>query len=123
MPPRNTYIEGLSYNLPHPFRAEAERLRDSFHKDTVKQDGVIRWRSSNNVPPQDVLDFWKHVGFRFNMQKSIAARNREQKAAIERYRKAQANRPISPEQRYEMEAAFGKGTTVVNVFTGRKTQL
>lgn len=118
---RNRYIEGLNYQLPHPFRADAERLAQQFDTMTYKVDGIIRWKTNNAVPPQDVLDFWKHIGKRFNMAKSIAARNREEKEAIENYKRNQ--RPPTQEQLYEMQAAFGKGTTVVDVITGRKIKL
>lgn len=106
---RNTYIEGLSHPLPHPFRTQAENLARQSDTDTFKEDGVIRWKSNGNVPPQEVLDFWKHIGKRFNMSKSVVARNREQKAFLE--------------ELHEMRNAFGEGATVVNVITGRWTKL
>lgn len=117
----NRYIEGLSYQLPHPARAEAERLRQSFDTDTIKVDGVIRWKSSGRVPPTDVLDFWRHIGKRFNYNKSIAAQKRETREVLRQYRGNQ--RPPSPEQLAEMRAAFGRGTKVVDVITGRKIKL
>ncbi len=47
----NRYIEGITkYSLPHPFRAEAERLANQFDTNTYKQDGVIRWRSKYSLP-------------------------------------------------------------------------
>lgn len=118
---RNTYIEGLAYQLPHPFRRQAEDLAVKFDRDTYKVDGVLRWKSNNLVPPQDCLDFWKHIGKKFNMSKSTAARERDNKAFLKNYSRNQ--RPVSAEQRNEMIGAFGKGTTVVDVLTGRKTRL
>lgn len=118
---RNRYIEGLNYPLPHPFRQEAERLATSFDTDTVKVDGVIYWKSNGRVPPTDVLDFWRHIGKRFNYNKSIAMQKRQTKVSIEQYRANQ--RPLTEEQLYEMRAAFGEGTEVVDVFTGRRTKL
>jgi|HigsolmetaAR204D_1030405.scaffolds.fasta_scaffold02517_1 hypothetical protein len=120
---RNTYIEGLSYPITHPFRVEAERLRQAFDTNAYVVNGVVRWRSSDRVPPRDVLEFWRHVGKPFNFQKSLDVADRETKAFLREYRRRNANRPISPEERFEMEAAFGKGARVVDVITGRVTRL
>lgn len=118
---RNVYIEGTKLALPHPFRRNAENLALKFDTDTVKIEGVIRWKSNNHVPPQEVLDFWKFIGKRFNMQKSIAARKKDDDAFFANYRANQ--QPVTAEQRNEMTAAFGKGATVVNAITGQRTQL
>jgi hypothetical protein len=118
----NSYISGLNYELPHPFRADAERLRYAFDTDTIKVEGVLRWRSNNSVPPQDILDFWKHIGKRFNMSLSVAAREREQKAFLTSYRKARANRPTSHEEMYELQAVHGRGKTIIDVGSGRQTR-
>lgn len=116
----NSLIEGLNYITGHPFRNESERMVRAFDTDTYKEDGVIRWKSNGRVPPQEVLDFWKFIGKRFNMSKSAAARKREQEAFLKGYRKTK--RKPSQEELFEMQAAFGKGT-VVDVITGKKTKL
>lgn len=120
---RNRYINGLDYELPHPFRREAERLRESYYTDTYKEDGVIRWKSNGRVPPQDILEFWRHVKLRFNMAKSQAARAKDDKAFLQQYRESQRQRQRTPEELSEMRNAFGEGTVVVDVLTGRKTRL
>lgn len=117
---KNNYIEGLNYGDRHPFREEAERLASSFELNTFKVDGIIRWMSNRAVPPQDVLDFWKHIGKRFNMAKSIAAREKEQKALMDAYKKRQ-HQPTH-EQMHEMRSVFGAGETVVDVISGRKAK-
>ena len=47
----------------------------------------------------------------------------ETRKFLEQYRKAMANHVPSPEERMEMENAFGKGAVVVNVLTGQRIQL
>lgn len=84
---------------------------------------MLRWKSNNSVPPQEVLDFWKYIGKRFNMTKSVAARERETKDFLKEYRKRMENYEHSAEEMAEMRAAFGEGATVVNVITGKKTKL
>jgi hypothetical protein len=89
----------------------------------VEQSGIARWKSNDAVPPQECLEQLKALGLVFNMHMSQFARDIETAAFIREYRKSQASRPVSAEERFEMEAAFGKGATVVNVITGRKVRL
>ena len=119
----NRYIEQYNnYRLPHPFRAGAERLAMQFDTDTYKdENGVLRWLSNNSVPPQEVLDFWRFMGKRFNMNKSMAARKRETKAVIEKYK--QQNRGLNDGERYEAQSVFGKNTIIRDAITGRETRL
>lgn len=120
----NTYIEGMQYELPHPFRRDAERLAAQFDTDTYKDSNyVLRWKSNDRVPPQEVLDFWKFIGKRFNMSKSVAAREREDKQSIEQYKKRMENYKHSDEELSEMRAVYGKGTVIVDVITGKKIKL
>lgn len=121
---RNTYIEGMKYDLPHPFRQDSERLAAQFYSDTYKDSNyVLRWKSNDRVPPQEVLDFWKYIGKRFNMSKSITARNRESKRSIEQYKKSMRNHKYSEEELSEMRAVYGKGEVIVDIITGEKIKL
>ena len=76
-----------------------------------------------SIKKQEVLDFWKYIGKRFNMNKSIAARDREQKKSIEQYRKSMQNHKYSEEELSEMRAVYGKGEIIVDVITGKKIKL
>lgn len=107
-----------------PFeKVEAERLLAKFHTDAVVVDGIVRWKSNNGIPPKDVLDLWAYKELPFNLLKSSEVREAEQQAFLAEYRKNQAGKPVDPEQLAEMRAAFGPGEVVIDVFTGRRTQL
>lgn len=56
-----------------------------------------------------------------SVEATTAARDKEVSESLAEYRKNA--RPATEEERMEMQAAFGKGTTVVNVLTGEKTEL
>jgi hypothetical protein len=43
--------------------------------------------------------------------------------SMDAYRKSEAKRKISSEEMGEMRSAFGKGVTVVNVLTGKRTKI
>jgi hypothetical protein len=121
---RNTYIEGLNYELPHPFKKQSDRLDKEFDTDaTVDSDGVARWKSNNNVPPNDILEFWKYLNKPFDYEKSNEVRIFESQKFIEEYRNSRANYEPSEEELFEMRAAFGPGEKVMDIFTGKITQL
>ena len=56
-----------------------------------------------------------------NVEATRAARDEETAKVIEAYR-ASCTGP-SEEDLFEMRAAYGKGTTVVDIFTGKKIKL
>lgn len=116
---RNGYIEGLHYELPHTFRVVSERLRDEFTEGAYVKDGIVRWQSNNSVPPKDVLEFWSHIGKSFDLELSNLMRDRESNEFIEAYQQQMRNHTLSQEELFEIRAAFGSGTTVINVLTGK----
>lgn len=119
----NSYIEGLSHELPHPFRAEAERLSENFEHEVYIQDGVVRWKSNDTVPPKDVLEFWQFVGKQFDAEKSLQMSDKETQEFLDTYKKRMDNHKYSEEELAEMRAAFGIGTVVVDVVTKQKIKL
>lgn len=90
----------------------------------VDAQGIMRWRSNESVPPAECLAAALDMGLITLPQhnRSTEVGQAETRAVIEAYR---ANQPAQPsdEELYEMRAAFGPGEVVVDVITGRKTQL
>ena len=88
-------------------------------------DGVVRWKSNNRVMPRDCREILSHTSYRdlFDEEVSKAAEDAETAAFLENYRKANENRRQSQEELDEMRAAFGAGTTVVNIITGERIRL
>lgn len=101
---------------------EAERLLAQRDNIEVEADGAAKWISSGNYLPADVVEKLIFAGADFFSAEATAAKREAQTAAfLESYRKNY--KEPSAEERMEMEAAFGKGTTVVNVITGKRTKL
>ena len=86
-------------------------------------DGVVRWTSNNRVMPKDCREILSHTAYRdlFNEDASEAAERAETAAFLESY--AKNYKGPSEEEKAEMRAVFGAGTTVVNVITGARTRL
>lgn len=79
--------------------------------------GVLRWAMGNAVPP------WSYEeGYGRPMPAAMqAAYQKDLDRHLLSYKKNA--KPPSEEELFEMRAAFGEGAEVVNVFTGRRTQL
>ena len=86
-------------------------------------DGVVRWTSNNRVMPKDCREILSHTAYRdlFSEEASRAAENAETAAFLESYRKNYTG--PSEEEKAEMRAAFGTGSTVVDVITGKRIRL
>ena len=86
-------------------------------------EGGAYWKRSGNYIPADCAEMLSYTTFDFSMEATQAGREKQTAESIARYRKQQANRRISAEERAEMQAAFGKGATVVDIITGQTIRL
>ena len=91
-------------------------------KITIDAQGVAR-NCIGRVVMDDVanaLDYIIQDGS-FRWDKTIEARNKENEAFLKEY--ASREHHYSDEEIAEMKAAFGEGTKVVNILTGKEIQL
>ena len=86
-------------------------------------DGVVRWTSNNRVMPKDCREILSHTAYRdlFSEDASRVAEEDETAAFLESYRKNYKG--PNEEEKAEMRAAFGTGSTVVDVITGKRIRL
>ena len=89
-------------------------------KVTIDENGVAR-NCVGRVLMSDMLEKLVMVTDKASVEATTAARDKEVSESLAEYRKSA--RPATGEERMEMQAAFGKGTTVVNILTGEKTEL
>ena len=100
---------------------EAERLLAQRDNIEVEEDGAAKWKSNGSYLPADVIEKLIFAGADFFSAEATAAKRDAQIAEfLGNYRR---NHRTTAEERTEMEAAFGKDTTVVNVLTGEKIKL
>ena len=118
----------LSGNLGAYWKASAEkeleRVRADFEtgKITVDENGVAR-NCIGRILMDDMLEKLTYITGEADAEATRAAREEETAAFFEGYRKANRNRRRSAEELHEMRAAFGTGTTVVDIITGERVRL
>lgn len=100
---------------------EAARLLAQRDNIEIEEDGAAKWKSNGSYLPADVVEKLTFAGADFFSAEATAAKREAQTAEfLGSYRR---NHRTTTEERMEMEAAFGKGTTVVNILTGEKIKL
>jgi hypothetical protein len=100
----------------------AQNKRDDFYIDfTGAEFGPhVRWNSNDQVPFDDMLECFQHLGWITLQERENSARARDADTAafLADYRKNYTG--PSEEERAEARAEFGAGATVVNAITGHR---
>ena len=101
---------------------ELDHLRSELEngKITIDRNGVAR-NCIGRVLMSDLLEKLTYITDKVSIEATTEARELEVAEELAEYRRNA--RPYSQEQLAEMRAAFGPGTTVVNVFTGESYEL
>ena len=88
---------------------------------TVEADGVIRWNSNGRYLMDDFCEKLEYAGYAFDREATATKRDVQNAESLARY--CRNDRGLFGEELAEARAAFGEGTTVVDVLTGKKTRL
>ena len=101
---------------------ELERIREELEQGliTVDENGVARNRIGRALT-SDMLEKLTYITDEVNAEATTAAREEEVERSLAGYRASA--KPASEEEKNEMRAAFGRGTTVVNILTGERIRL
>ena len=122
-PPASEYVSGLLAPRHEFQQRDAMRILDQFDTKTEVRDGVVRWRSNDQVPPQACLDLWKFVGKPFDAEKSQKTRDAENAAFLASYRQTNTGVKPSAQAFAEMRANFEPGDQPMNIVTGDRYDL
>ncbi len=87
----------------------------------VDADGAIRWNSNGRYLMDDFCEKLEYAGYAFSRVATAEKREAQNAESLAEY--CRNDRGLSGETLAEARAAFGEGTTVVNVLTGRRTRL
>lgn len=103
-------------------KKELERVKKDLDegKITIDENGIAR-NCIERTLHDDMLEKVAMVSDKVNVEATRAARDEETAKVIEEFRASYTG--PSEEDLFEMRAAYGKGTTVVDIFTGKKIKL
>lgn len=90
-------------------------------KATVEEDGAIRWNSNGRYLMDDFCEKLEYAGYPFSREATARKRDAQNEKSIAEYRRNHSG--LSGEALAEARAAFGEGTTVVNILMGERTKL
>ena len=106
---------------------EARNLKEKFNSTGFQvKDYVGYWvfKNGDTRPvPIEVAYFACFIGIGINIEAQKAILKKTIDEELRRYRRERRNHKYSGEELYEMRAAFGSGTTVVDVITGQRIRL
>lgn len=92
----------------------------TFTAEYETRGGVVYWVPKGNPAP---LDACQEYNIPHDVTKQSAALKKYTDRVVRDYRAARRNHVPSDEEMFEMRAAFGAGTTVVDVLTGKKVRV
>lgn len=103
---------------------EVAKAVEKANKDAVvDSNGAISWKSNGNYLMDDFCEKLEYAGYNFSREATKEARSEQDRKSIESYKENRKNSGYSDEEMFEMRAAFGSGTTIVDIFSGRKVVL
>ena len=121
------FAQELSGALGAFWKKDAEariaRMQERVDNDEIRtnMNGAAFWNSNGHYLPSDCLEVLSHTNFPFSIEETNRAREAQNELFFENYRKNYQG--PSEEELAEMQAAFGTGTTVVDVITGQEIRL
>lgn len=86
----------------------------------IEPDGAIKWLSNGRYLMDDFCEKLEYGGYDFSREATASKRDAENRKFMEAYK---ANVNDTPEHLDEMRAAFGEGTVVVDILSGRRYAL
>ena len=111
-------------------RKDVAKMRERFYNGEIiiENDGAVKWVSSGNYLPEECAQMLAYALTDaedpvFSLVNTEKKRNAQDEEFLTRYTESRKNARLSPEERYEMECAFGKGETIVNILTGERITL
>ena len=102
---------------------EIAKMQERADNDEIRTtiSGAAFWNRNGNFLPADCAEILSHTDFPFSLEATAKAREEQTAKQLEAYRKSYKG--PSEEEKAEMRAAFGTGTTVMDIITGEKIRL
>ena len=103
-------------------KEEVDKYLSKKDEMLIEEDGAAKWKCSGNYLPEDFVEKLIYGGADWFSPEATADKRRIQD---EEFLKGYRESPpvMTEESLYEMRAAFGEGTTVVDIITGERYHL
>ena len=103
--------------------AEIAKMQARADNDEIRTniEGGAFWNSNGNYLPADCAEILSYTDFPFSLEATAKAREAQTAMQLEAYRKNYQG--PSEEEKAEMRAAFGTGSTVADIITGERIRL
>ena len=100
--------------------SEIAKMQARVDNDEIRTNigGGAFWNSNGRYLPEDVAQILSYTDFPFSLEETNRARNEQDKLFLQNYR-----HETTAEERMEMQAAFGRGATVVDIISGARIRL
>ena len=104
-------------------KKDIAKMQQRADNDEIRTNasGAAFWNSNGRYLPQDCAEMLSFTTFPFSLEETNRAREAQTAMQLEAYRKSYTE--PSEEEKAEMRAAFGTGSTVINVITGERIRL
>lgn len=102
---------------------EIAKMQERADNDEIRTntEGGAFWNKSGNYLPADCAEVLSYTDFPFSLEATAKAREAQTAMQLEAYRKSYKG--PNEEEKVEMRAAFGIGSTVVDIITGERIRL
>ena len=99
---------------------EIRKMEERIENDEIRTNigGGAFWSSNGRYLPEDQAIILSFTDFPFSLEETNRARKAQNEAFLQNY-----HHESTAEERYEMQAAFGTGTTVENILTGERIRV
>ena len=96
---------------------EIEKMQKRIENDEIRTNanGGAFWNSNGNYLPADCAEILSHTDFPFSLEETNRAREAQIAMQLAAYR-----HETPEEDKAEMQAAFGRGATVVDIISGER---
>jgi len=99
---------------------EIRKMEERIENDEIRTNigGGAFWSSNGRYLPEEQAIILSKTDFPFSIEETNRAREAQNESFLQNY-----HHETTVEERYEMQTAFGAGTTVTNVLTGERIRV
>lgn len=89
----------------------------------IDENGGAYWATNGKYIPDECAREAAELGYPVSIKETAKRRAEQDEEFFQSYRERMKNYEPSEEEMFEMRAAFGTGTTIVDVITGKEIRL